>query len=83
MRPTIAIDASIKFTSDNRRLTEGKRSVTIPFIQGEWCSVGNPFRYLLRKDEDEPVQREFYQIMLKERKEKILDFSMELLLKQE
>lgn len=31
----------------------------------------------------EPVQREFYQIMLKERKEKILDFSMELLLKQE
>ena len=26
-----------------------------------------------------PVQREFYQIMLKERKEKILDYSMQLL----
>lgn len=31
----------------------------------------------------EPVQQEFYQIMLKERKEKILDFSRELLLRQE
>ncbi len=30
-----------------------------------------------------PVQKEFYQIMLRERKEKILDYSMELLLKQE
>ena len=29
------------------------------------------------------VQKEFYQIMLGERKEKILDYSMELLLKQE
>ncbi len=29
------------------------------------------------------VQKEFYQIMLRERKEKILDYSMELLLKQE
>lgn len=31
----------------------------------------------------EPIQREFYKIMIRERKEKILDFSMELLLKQE
>ena len=31
----------------------------------------------------EPVQREFYRIMIQERKEKILDYSMELLLKQE
>jgi len=30
-----------------------------------------------------PVQKEFYQIMLKERKEKILDYSMKLLIKQE
>ena len=30
----------------------------------------------------EPIQKEFYQIMLKERKEKILDYSMERLLKQ-
>ncbi|MBD5486821.1 MAG: CtkA family protein [Lachnospiraceae bacterium] len=29
----------------------------------------------------EPVQREFYKIMIRERKEKILDYSMELLLK--
>ena len=29
------------------------------------------------------VQKEFYQIMLGERKEKILDYSMELLLKQQ
>ena len=31
----------------------------------------------------EPIQREFYQIMIRERKEKILDYSMELLLKEE
>ncbi len=31
----------------------------------------------------EPVQKDFYQIMLKERKERILDYSMELLLKAE
>ncbi|MBD5526406.1 MAG: CtkA family protein [Lachnospiraceae bacterium] len=31
----------------------------------------------------EPIQREFYKIMIRERKEKILDYSMELLLKQE
>ena len=31
----------------------------------------------------EPVRREFYKIMIWERKEKILDYSMELLLKQE
>lgn len=30
-----------------------------------------------------PVQKEFYQIMLKERKEKILDYSIERLLKPE
>ena len=30
-----------------------------------------------------PMQKEFYQIMLRERKEKILDYSMGLLLKQE
>ena len=31
----------------------------------------------------EPVQKDFYQVMLKERKEKILDYSMKLLLVQE
>ena len=31
----------------------------------------------------EPVQKDFYQVMLKERKEKILDYSMKLLLAQE
>lgn len=31
----------------------------------------------------EPVQREFYQVMIRERKEKILDYSMELLKKLE
>ena len=31
----------------------------------------------------EPVQKDFYQVMLKERKEKIFDYSMKLLLAQE
>ncbi|MBD5475809.1 MAG: CtkA family protein [Lachnospiraceae bacterium] len=31
----------------------------------------------------EPIQKEFYKIMIRERKEKILDYSMELLLRQE
>lgn len=31
----------------------------------------------------EPIQKEFYRIMIRERKEKILDYSMKLLLKQE
>jgi hypothetical protein len=30
-----------------------------------------------------PIQREFYLTMLTERKEKILDYSLELLMKQE
>ena len=31
----------------------------------------------------EPVQKEFYQIMIRERKEKILDYSMKKLCRQE
>ncbi|MCI8324679.1 MAG: CtkA family protein, partial [Lachnospiraceae bacterium] len=31
----------------------------------------------------EPIQREFYQVMIRERKEKILDYSIEQLMKLE
>lgn len=47
----------------------------IDMEQIDWLVAETPFT--------EPIQREFYQVMIRERKEKILDYSIEQLMKLE
>lgn len=61
----------------NRDCNAARRRIyeRIDMEQIDWLVAETPFT--------EPIQREFYQVMIRERKEKILDYSMEQLMKLE